>query len=297
MVVWYVRNLRLAGVTSDMHLLAHGQHGLAFADGYRMILDWFLPGLVVQRVTAIPLLAPLLVVGLALTAFIYGVGTLRRRWAWRPANAGGGELLGLHAIHFGPYAVFLYATAALLLPPATISERTLAPAFLSALILLVGGLAWVTRERPWIVRVFIGLLLAGMIYNKSIWTLGLADRLRQQGQGYTSAAWLASETLAAVDELNPTLIYSNEIPAIYLRLDRYANDLPEEVEAPRAEIHPNHETIDEYRRRLRQTPGAVLVLFVREGIVPSDAAFEPFTRRLTLVGTYSDGAIYRAPSE
>jgi len=112
MVVWYVRNLRLAGVTSDMHLLAHGQHGLAFADGYRMILDWFLPGLVVQRVTAIPLLAPLLVVGLALAALVYGVGVLRRRWAWRPANAGGGELLGLHAIHFGPYAVFLYATAA-----------------------------------------------------------------------------------------------------------------------------------------------------------------------------------------
>lgn len=73
-----------------------------------------------------------------------------------------------------------------------------------------------------------------------------------------------------------------------------AYDLPEEVEVPRADIDPNYESLDSYRKRLEQSPGAVVALFGGDEVLPGAGVFDPFTQGLHLLGDYADGAIYSA---
>jgi hypothetical protein len=293
---WFLRNLLLTGRLSDLQILFHGDYTVGFADGFRLMLDWFLPGVLVRPVLQIS--------GLGVTlcslaaAGLTGIGVVLLR-------GGGGRirelvrapaLLGLLGLDFGIYLVVLYASKGIMFPPARIEERTLAPAYISALVFGLVALRMLWLSKRWVLCAGAVAVYGLLLFNKVVWTANIVERLPIDGVlGYTNAAWRSSETIAALQELEPTLVYSNNVAALYLILGRYAYDLPEEIEVLRADIDPNLESLEAYRERLRSTAGSIVVLFGLDEVLPGHSPFEPFTRGLELVGTYADGAIYAAP--
>jgi 4-amino-4-deoxy-L-arabinose transferase-like glycosyltransferase len=292
--VWFARNAVLTGSFSDLRPVLHGQHAAPFSRGFQLMADWFLPGIISRWANSIPGLNAASVCLVGALVFVVGVILLLGRGPRWLFDNEGPQLLGVHGLHLMPYVVVLYASAAIAYPPAAVDERTLAPAYVSAIVIVISGLAILWERRSLLLRVLVGAVCIVLIYNKATWTAGLAERVRNDGLGYTGAAARSSETLAAVAALDPSVIYTNYVPMLYLRLGRYAYDLPEEVEVPRADIDRNPESVSSYRERLRSTPGAVVVLFGGAEVLPGGEPFAPFTAGLDLIGSYADGAIYRA---
>jgi hypothetical protein len=218
---------------------------------------------------------------------------LRRKDPGVKSDPPGRAILGGMGLHLGIYLAVLSASATLVFPPAIISERLLAPAYASGVfaLLVVMHALWV--RRPGLIRGGVAAVYLLLLFNKVTWTASLAERARVDGpQGYLDSRWRTSQTIEALRELEPGLVYTNNVAALYTILGMYAYDLPEGIEIPRANIDPNHETLEEYRRRLASTPGAIVALFGGPEVLPGSAVFEPFTEGLELVSSYSDGAIY-----
>jgi len=127
------------------------------------------------------------------------------------------------------YIVGLVATRSFFIPRIDIISRTLSPAYLLTLILILVisyGLVRKLDERNLIKNVLLiccyGLVLTYIVRG----TIG-AIELQQDAQGYANSAWRQSPLINAMKLLPPeTPIYTNEIEAIYLLADRYAYRLP-----------------------------------------------------------------------
>jgi hypothetical protein len=293
---WFLRNLLLTGRLSDLQILFHGDYAAGFAEGFRLMLDWFLPGRLVRPILQISGLGAVLcsLAAAGLTGF--GVVLLRGRGGKIRELVRDPGLLGLLGLNFGIYLVVPYISEGIMFPPARIEERTLAPAYVLALVFGLVALRMLWLCKRWVLRAGVAGIYGLLLFNKVVWTANIVERLPIDGVlGYTNAAWRSSETIAALQELEPTLVYGNNVAALYLILGRYTYDLPEEIEVLRADIDPNLESLEAYRERLRGTAGSVVVLFGQDEVLPGHSPFEPFTRGLELVGTYSDGAIYAAP--
>jgi hypothetical protein len=291
--LWFLRNLVLTGRISDLRWWLHDRIAVPLTTEIETILDWFLPGPVMHRLAAVPAAGGALVLLAVLVVSAGGVMLLRGWGASVVGDAQRRAVLGVGGLHLGIYLAVLTASATLAFPPAIISERLLAPAYLSAVLLAVVVMHALWVRRHWLLRVAVAGAYAMLLFNKASWTASLVDRALVDGpQGYTDSRWRTSETIEALRGMDSTVVYTNNVAALYIILGLHAYDLPEEVEVPRADIDPNYETLAEYRMRVSSTPGAVVVLFGGSEVLPGAPLFAPFTEGLTLVSSYADGAIY-----
>lgn len=85
--------------------------------------------------------------------------------------------------------------------------------------LLAAGLAWLWG-RNLAPRVVIAVVLAIFLRNQLVYDCWTIRELSAGGLGYASRAWQFSATIRQVRTLDPDVIYTNDIAAIYLLADR-----------------------------------------------------------------------------
>jgi hypothetical protein len=100
-------------------------------------------------------------------------------------------------------------------PGPDINTRMLGPVFVGSIILgaTLIGYAWAKGSRP--VRGAAVLAAVALLGFKAYAARDVVARLLLDGQGYTSTAWTRSSTVAALQRLQPTVIYANDIGAVY----------------------------------------------------------------------------------
>jgi len=196
------------------------------------------------------------------------------------------------------YPAFLVASLSLFDASTPLDDRVLSPLYPVGLILalLVGDrLSQIPQQgRYWrsAWRVLTGCLVVVTLVLGS----RAAQGLRADGLGYASRGWRESVIIGAITELAPgTIIYSNEIDAIYLLTGRPAYQVPirwDPVRATPREDYPQQ--LELMRERLAEGEG-VLVAFSslerQQHFLPSE---EELAQGLNLMLWTESGAIYEA---
>jgi len=238
--------------------------------------------------------------------FLIAVGIRRRQPArkdWRIHN--GFLSICVFILFIIPYIgmmtfAYLYAWPK---PGSGLGERMFSPVYLALLVSIF--LVWFFLCSSITIRVWHNivpitasfLLVASSIPN----SFATVRSLHNDGRGFTSKSWRASETIEALKGIPPeTFLISNEEEAILFHTNRPAYDIPE---LRRSEPLPSFQRFgddDESNvQRLFREQGAALVLFhtINVHFYPLyhedvDQRLKAFTMDLYLYGEYADGAIY-----
>lgn len=145
----------------------------------------------------------------------------RAGWEWRPAALFGLFILG----HLG----FVLTAYLVTNPTPDIDQRTLLPVLLVGLLLafaVMHGLLNLARPSI-LLRATLVVLVVLSVTGWAIISQDTILGMHRTGLGYTSKAWQASETMAAVRQLPADLtLVSNETAAILLYTDRSAFEVP-----------------------------------------------------------------------
>ncbi len=285
-VAWFARNLLLTGESGGR---AFGWYpdtfSQAIGQGLPIILNWFLPlqlvTWLVQRPAMLWLLAAggLLVVGLLL---------------WREVKAGPGGALRLVVLYLAFYLGFVVLTSLFFKPGSDVDERILFPAYICLLAILISALRRLWDYRNWLLRGAVVLLCVVLVRNKIVYSYWIVHNLQQDGQRYASAAWRESPTIAEINSLSPSIIYTDDIAAVYLLANRFSYTIPRRLDAVTNAPLPGYpEALQSMRDRIASGE-AVLVLFQPGSLPPDMAPLEDVTQGLTPIYTFPDGVIYRS---
>ncbi len=257
------------------------------------ILNWFLPLRLAELLSRLPPLAATLVSAAAVMCVVgLWLAGYSRLVPGDVSPSRGEVVLPIiwPLLHVGS----LLAAAVLTFPETHVSERTLSPAYPPLVIALVVVAAAVWRTRRWILRAFLVTAVLLLVRNKAVYAYWVVHGLQQDGQRYASAAWRTSPTIAALKQLEPPLIYTDDIAAVYLLADRYSYSIPRRLDAVTGDpVESYPADLETMRRRIAQE-GAVLVLFDPQHIPADMAPLEDLTQGLCPLQTLADGVIYAA---
>ena len=290
---WMARNYLLTGQTGGRSFGVHLELWPSLRDrAVAILLNWFAPLRLVEWIMDHEGLSALLVGLAGLGAVMLGALMMTRRA--RQAVTGDSQMSGvlLVVLCLLSYMGVLFFAALFSSPGADVDERVLSPVYPLLWLVLVAGLAWVWRRKRLALQVVVGLLVLFLVRNKLVYEYWTIRELSADGLGYASRAWQSSATIQEITALDPALIYTNDIAAVYLLAGRpsyvvpwalpdYDPDLAAEAEA---KLHS----------QLVERGGAV-VLF-GEGQLPegwTGEGFEPASRTadgviLLAVGGRSD---------
>jgi hypothetical protein len=291
MGAWFGRNLLLTGQAGgrefgwywDMLSPAVGQ-------GLPIALNWFLPlRLVTWLVQRPAMLWPLAAGGLLIVGLLL----------WREVKAGPGGALRLIVLYLVLYCGSIVFTSVFFKPGSDIDERILFPAFVCLLAILMSVLRKLWDYRNRLLRGAVVLLCVVLVRNKLVYSYWIVHNLQQDGQRYASSAWRESPTVAAVESLSPSIIYTDDIAAIYLLANRFSYSIPRRLDAVTNASLPGY---PEALRRMRDriaSGEAMLVLFQPNSVPPDMAPLGDLTWGLTPIYMSADGVIYgsAAPGE
>ncbi len=274
--IWVLRNWLVADTLTNRSLSWHPPTALNWAQLRQAVLSW---GVVPQRLVVghETLMFPIVALGLLAAGLI---------WLWlarpRPAQSPCLEFTLLLASL--AYLGLLGVSISLLDATTPLDNRILIPVYLKVLALacIAAGLLWQKDRRLWRVAALLSVLwLAYFTFSRLDGTL---FELRQNGQGYAGQRWQNSETIAALTSLNPALIYTNDVTAVYFLANHSSVGIPN--------AWGGEPALAEMRQNLQQA-GSYLVIFGK--LTGEFAAFEDLTRGLELVAEFDDGTIYALP--
>jgi hypothetical protein len=139
-----------------------------------------------------------------------------------------------------------------------------------------------------------GILLIPAIFLvfKGISARYLISQLRVDGLGYLSDAWQNSPTLAALHRLDPEVIYTDNVGAVYFFLQEYPFSVPVKYDPVTSLERPDFEQSYLEMLNTLERNDAVLVLFSQGARLPEFALSEEVSRQLDLIGDYPDGRIF-----
>ncbi|MBF8261446.1 MAG: PMT protein, partial [candidate division NC10 bacterium] len=286
-LLWLIRNGVLTGSMTNRRPGFFPQDLSWWQQFGRLAESWFVPGRIVHlfETAHIPpgvLLVVGLLIGVGLIVLHRGRGkrspTQPRSWL---------PLAAFLAAHLGTIALSSWFSY----PGPDIDTRTLAPVFVGSLVLVAAilGSGWARGSRR--ARVALALAAVAFLGFKVYASRDVVTRLLSDGQGYTSDAWSRSATVAALQRLNPEVVYANDIGAVYYFTGRFANIIPlryDPITLREREAYPA-----EYcrmRRRLREVDG-VVVYFARTPL-PEEAEPGAITKGLESIHNGADGGLY-----
>jgi 4-amino-4-deoxy-L-arabinose transferase-like glycosyltransferase len=271
--LWMVRNWLVADTLTNRSLTWHPPTPANWDQLRQAILSW---GLVPQRLVVghETLMFPMVAGGLLAISLV---------WLWfvRPDPAKPPQLEFTLLLASLAYLGLVSITISLLDITTPLDNRILIPVYIKVLALAccAVGLLWRTDRRIWQAAALVGAFwLAYFTFSRLD---GALLALRQDGQGYASLRWQNSATMAALRSLNPDLIYTNDITAVYFLAEQPS------VGIPNAWV--GEPGLGEMRQNL-QRDQAYLVLFGK--LTGEFATFEDLIQGLTLVGQWEDGVIY-----
>jgi 4-amino-4-deoxy-L-arabinose transferase-like glycosyltransferase len=284
---WQIRNLVLAGTTTNRVLLFHPLQGAQLREAGSTLARWLPFGFVPAELR----LAALALLGLA--ALVLVAGAARRGGAPEVGSAWWLAIVaGLHGV---VYAAFLIVSLTLFDASTRLRDRILSPVFLSGILLAVGLLAMsrVTRSKAMSLAGALALSLLLIPYAAGSWLR--LDESRRNGLGFVSASWRTSKTIALVRELPADLeLYSNEAFPIYYLTGRPAFWVPERTDPVKGiERADYHQQLEAMRSDL-EGGGAALVLFHPQVLPPELPSLDELTGGLAILDAAADGTIYYA---
>jgi hypothetical protein len=291
--LFILRNISLAGnPTEDPAPTWLPPTGDEWIETLRVVLSWFMPDVVMNRLSETAIIAGA-IAGLGLLTVLL-VWVLRPRDS-TPRPTKSGSKLFLWILVFFILAYLLVYPGALFwmqrLFPA--DERLLTPVLWALLLLLPGlfGLAW-QRNRG----LSRAVILAGFGALLSVQLLrarGLPSVYARESLGFASDTWRESETLAAVNQFPDVPIYSNEIQSIYFLAGRNAIFVPTPYNATTLVMHSDYPVALERMREMMREEGARLVLIRLDSL--DESYLQDLTTGLELGGQLNDGAWYYWP--
>jgi len=292
-VAWMARNYVLTGQTGGRTLGVHLENWPSLRDqAMAIMLNWFAPLRLVDWIMAHEELSAILVGLLGLGIAVLATLMLTRRA--RQAVAGDSRMSGLLLVVLCmlSYVAVLFFAALFSTPGADIDERVLSPVYPLLWVALVAGLTWLWRRKRLVLQVVVGLLILLLVRNKLVYEYWTIRELSADGLGFASRAWQSSATVRDLAALDPEVIYTNNIAAVYLLAGRPSYLVPWAL----ADYNPDlaAETEAALHAQLVERGGA-MVLF-GEGLLPAGwnaQAFEPAARSadgviLLAVGGRSD---------
>jgi hypothetical protein len=285
------RNLALTGApTDEVPVSWHSPPLVEWQKAARMVLNWGLPDVWVERLSGDSSLLVLLAAGLAIApGAIWVSRTLWRDWRGRVRA---GPAVGLLFVIYGAVYLLVFMGTVLLVRRITPADnRILSPVFLALAFLLVAGLSLLWKRGSTGGRLLV-VAASALIFGFQLWRLsGLLEVLPADARGFASEAWRESETIAYVRALPQTLIYSNEIQALYFLTGRNAVFIPTRLNPATGEPRQDFEvSLARMRERLILEEGALVL------IDPSELSSEQMSELvegLVLEAELSDGAVYR----
>jgi hypothetical protein len=296
MGLWFARNARLTGQFAGRTMGWSGADPRAAIDQTAaVILDWFLPTRLVDRLQGLPPLLAIVSVA-ALVGGLLLLGLAIRRWseAGLPGRVALLVVLGVYLVaYLGMMAISVFFSR----PGTDLNARTLSPLYPVLLALIVALLAalWALRVL-WIRLLVVGLCTA-FLGAKAFDAYRLVDGGMGEPLGYASRAWQTSPTMAALVELSPDLVYTDDIAAVYLLANRHVYLVPLRRESATGEARSDYGmNLDMMRQRI-EAGEALLVLFHTESWPAELAPLDELTSGLRPVAVLQDGVIYGPGTE
>jgi 4-amino-4-deoxy-L-arabinose transferase-like glycosyltransferase len=197
-------------------------------------------------------------------------------------------------------------------PPQDVDERTLLPLFPAFVVMIFSMASLIICSAPtdrlqrWLSSLPWLLLVLGLstYLPKS---LAMADQIHRTGEGYTHAAWRASQTTRALQELPPDItIISNDTGAILFFTGRMAIEISETNRSePLRQFIRFGDDLDDSAQALFREGETALVLFYPSFYWQlhelyqddTERRLEAFVQGLVAYGEFQDGAIYFYPAE
>jgi hypothetical protein len=278
MLVWAIRNMRVADGASDRRFLFHPIGVRQISAGFSTISAWLLLGKVRADYRVI-----FFVIEVAVASLLVGYLVRRSRnsaTGERAAFRKTSELSRLPIILLiftASYVGFLIFTAFFVDVDTVLDDRALVPLHVAAILLCLcfAGKLFTFFKNSHALRIASVLLFLLFALSYSIRGGSWLLHVRQDGQGYASRAWKESETVARVKNLPAGVtIYSNGYDAIYYLTGRPAIYLSEKTNHNTGRPNENYETeVEEMRRDLEQ--GKTVLVYLKtlpeRWFLPSEA--------------------------
>ena len=257
------------------------------------ITQWFLPGRVSTWISAHPVMLISFIFIFLISGGIFLWHRLPspksgRRWAGMILRWQGLPILLFIIVYMGA----MLGSAWFSYPDPDINNRTLSPVYTGVLIFLLLILAKAWSHDRIRARFFVTSISLALIMFKVYSARYLVPRLDREGQGYTSSWWQNSKTIRSLINLDPSVIYTDNIGAVYFFTGKYGFNIPLKYDSVTGAVRSDYrESYEQMIVRL-ETEEAVLVLFNQSARLPEFAPPEELIQDMVVIGAYPDGAIY-----
>ena len=266
-------------------------------EGILSISDWVLSGSLPEEVKFSIVVILFLVILAAL--FIK-----RRRFSKNTVSgneAEGSSTFTLLMLHGCLYVVLLFLSLTFFDISTRLNHRILIPLYTVLFILIFISIHRILHVlQPSLRRGLVFVCVFGYLTVLVIYAFRsyeLVNLTRQDGRGFTSAAWQQSEIIAILRKVDSDMIvYSNEAFAVYYLTGIGAYGIPEKMDPVKAEIRQDFEPLMEKMRKRLSAPNSALVVFhqgyLREGMPTLNEILEGFI----LAHESRDGVIFVDPN-
>lgn len=257
------------------------------------ITQWFLPG----RVSTWIFAHPVMLISFMFISLISGGVFL---WQRLPSQKSGRRWAGMILRWQGlPILLFVIVYMGAMLgsawfsyPDPDFNNRTLSPVYIGFLVFFNLLLAKTWSNGRILTRLLIAVVSLTFIFFKVYSARYLVTRLDREGQGYMSSWWQNSKTIQSLIDLDPSVIYTDNIGAVYFFTGEYGFNIPLKYDSVTGGIRSDYRESYEQMVARMETEKAVLVLFNQSARLPEFAPPEELIQDMVVIDVYPDGAIY-----
>ncbi len=275
-LLWMLRNWLVSETLTHRVLRWHPISSENIGFLFKTISSW---GLLPQHLTVghETLASPGIILCLALIGLFWLFRSLPK-----PGKAPQQEFVLL--LTAGLYSGLLITSLLFLDAAIRLENRILLPLYVLMILLIVIGSALLWQKKTWVVRLPVVLFCLWLGYFSFSRIDGAIIDLRSDGQGYASQGWQNSPTAEYIRLHDPSLIYTNDITAIYFLAGKDSVAIP------------NSNSTDTDFTNMRgnlKRPDSYMVIFGQ--LTGEFASLKQLTQDLSLVGSFADGKVYQLP--
>jgi hypothetical protein len=294
--VWLVRNYLVSSNVGNRMVAYHPIPMDKFQEGVLNFWSWLLPergGLIENHlnlwgvVLAVILLAWLAAVLFALVVILRSKvdgssEQVQTSWAF--------------AVEGWVYLAVLVLTLTFVDASPIFEHRILSPFYICVLVLGSAALAWIWLQKPPVGRIIAAVLALGLMVSFAEDSMDSIHLLHQDGQGFAKSDWLESPTIAAVNKLPETQIYTNRNTALYILTNRPAYVLPSPTNPATQQPREGYaEDVAAIRQQVLDGK-AVLVIFgyrtLDADLIGGHDWMQDLTKDLPVIEAFDDDAIF-----
>jgi hypothetical protein len=148
-------------------------------------------------------------------------------------------------------------------------------------VLIMIGSTIIWQRKQWLPRLVAAAMCLWLFYFSISRLDGVIIDLRADGQGYASQKWQTSQTAAYLREHETSLIYTNDLTAVYFLANKLSVAIPN--------AWASEEDIELMRSNLA-SPHSTLVIFGQ--LTGEFAPLDQLTQGLTTAAQLMDGTVY-----